>query len=59
VSAIWRSEAKSFDGLEDVVGGFCPSEWARIFIVDFDESSDVGFEVLGRAMDSASDLLFG
>lgn len=29
------------------------------FHLDFDEGSDAGFEVLFRAMDSASDLLFG
>jgi hypothetical protein len=53
------SYAESFDGIEDVVGGFCPAEWTRVLVVDLDERSNVLFEGLGRVMDASSDLLFG
>ena len=50
-------EAEAFDGGEDVVGGFGPLEGLRVFVVLFDEGADVGFELAGRGVHTALQLL--
>ncbi len=51
--------AEPLDRCEDLVGGFCPFEWLRVFVVDFNKAHYVGFEVLDRGMGAASELLSG
>ena len=51
--------AEPLDRCEDFVGGFCPFEWLRVFVVGFDEAHDVGLEVLDRGMGAALQLLSG
>jgi hypothetical protein len=52
-------EAEPLDGGEDVVGGFCPSEWLGIGVVHVDEAGDCGVEGIKAAVDAAPDLLLG
>ena len=51
------TEAEALDGSENVVGGFHPLEGLRIFVVLFDEGADVGFELAGRGVHPALQLL--
>ena len=53
------SLAESFDGSQDVVGGFGPAEWLGIGVAGSDIAVDGGFELSRRAMGAALDLLFG
>jgi cold shock CspA family protein len=38
---------ESFDGGEDIVGGFDPSEGLRVGVMPIDEGADVSFELSG------------
>jgi hypothetical protein len=49
--------AEAFDGGEDFVGGFGPSERLGIGIVPIDEGSDIGFQLSCGGMDATLDLL--
>ena len=51
------TETEAFDGGEDVGGGFGPFEGLRVFVVLFDEGADVGFELAGRGVHAALQLL--
>ena len=48
--------AEAFDGVEDVVGGFCPPEEFRAPIVLFDEGTDIRFELPCGSMDAQLQL---
>ena len=50
-------ETEAFDGGEDVVGGFGPLEGFGVFVVLVDEGADVGFELAGRVVHTALQLL--
>ena len=51
--------AEALDGSQDVVGGFGPSERMGIAVVGFDIALDGGFELGGRSVGAALDLLLG
>ena len=53
------SLAESFDGSQDVVGGFGPSEGFRVGVAGVDVALDGGFELSRRAMGAALDPLLG
>ena len=50
--------AEAFDGSQDVVGGFGPSEWFGLSVVGLDISLDGGFEFRRRSVSAALDLAF-
>ena len=50
--------AEALDGSQDVVGGFGPSEWFGLSVVDLDISLDGGFEFRRRSVSAALDLAF-
>lgn len=51
--------AEPLDRGEDVVGSLGPAERLWVGVVSVDEGADVAFEGLGRAVDTAADLLIG
>jgi transposase len=51
--------AEAFDGCEDGIGGFCPTERLGRGISDFDISGDRGFQFDYGSMRAALDLLLG
>jgi hypothetical protein len=51
--------AEAFDGSEDIVGGFGPSEALWVGLVMADEIHDVGAQLLNAAVNAASYLFVG
>lgn len=51
------AETETLDGGKDIVGGFGPFEGLWIVVVAFDKGEDVGFELAGRDVDAALQLL--
>ena len=56
---MFDAEAESLDGGEDFVGGFGPFEGLWVLVVLVDEGADVSFELAGRTVYPALQLLAG
>src|SRR6185312_797919 len=54
-----RFETEGLDGGENVVGGFGPAEALGVGVDGVEVGEDRGFQFRGRAVDVATDLLFG
>ena len=50
---------KTFHRCEDFIGGFCPLEGFRVFVVAVDEFHDIGFQFLDGSMGTALQLFAG
>lgn len=53
------SEAETFDGGEDVIGGLCPYEGLGSFVMCFDEGKDVVFQCGCGAVNASADAVIG
>ena len=51
-------EAESLGGLQNVVDGLGPFEGLGLFVMDDNESPDVGLQSFVRTVDATPDLLF-
>ena len=51
--------AEAFHRGEDLIGGFCPLEGLRVFVVTLDEREDIRFESFDQGVHAALQLLAG